>query len=93
MHLYRQEVEKVTLRLIDCEALRLEAKLAALMEEIDLLRTILRARKVAGLLQPDDLARFMRVDAEIECATAALWARIKPSRDIPATASTRRSFS
>lgn len=65
----------VTLKLIDCEALRLEAKLISLVEEIEGLRSVMRARKIAGVLQEPDLCRFMKVDAEIERVTAALRMR------------------
>jgi hypothetical protein len=43
-----------------------EQKLVRAVRKLDELRSIMRARKIAGILSDEDLRTFMEVDAEVE---------------------------
>jgi hypothetical protein len=43
-----------------------EQRLVRAVRTLDELRSIMRARKIAGILSDEDLRTFMEVDAEVE---------------------------
>jgi hypothetical protein len=51
---------------------QIESELAQALARLARLRTVLRARKVAGLLSEGDLREFMEVDAQVEIVTRSL---------------------
>jgi hypothetical protein len=49
-----------------------EQKLVRAVRKLDELRSIMRARKIAGILSDEDLRTFMEVDAEVEIVLLGL---------------------
>lgn len=57
---------------VEDEFRQAQMALAEVTDKLETLRSLMRARKVAGCLTSDDLHRFMEIDAEVERATRAL---------------------
>lgn len=54
------------------EVVKIEIQLAEALERLAKLRTVMHARRIAGLLSEDDLREFMEIDAQVEIVTRAL---------------------
>jgi hypothetical protein len=61
----RERIESEGAHNIESELAEAEARLAKL-------RAVMRARKIAGLLNESDLRQFMEIDAQVEIVTQAL---------------------